>query len=526
MDDGLLLAVKLFAAWACLARARRSGEAAKSWRWLGAAYIASALGLVIFGTLQLGFGASFPFPAPSDIAFLAILPLMLAALLSWPSAPERFTSRLRNTLDGLLIAAAALFLAWPFLLEPVMRDSALLPLGKIVSLAYPLGSVATLAVLVFFGARSPGMFRGPFLLVGASVAVLTGANAGYLWLVARGSYRTGHPLDLVFFAGFALGALAALAPLHPAEQSPKPSHRRPRFRLAIPYLPFLACIGVGLWLGWARPDRFSAALAAIGFSLCILMVGRQILALLDVESMVGLLEHKVEERTAALAQSQEELARIKQLQDLSDLAAGVAHDFKNLLGASLGHLEILEEDPSLLPDQRSRAQRALDPLIRAVDLARRLLTLGRSGEERPERLDLAAWLSAQRAHWRGLLPEGCSLSLDLEPCGAVAVDPLQLERVVQNLLVNGSEAVSGRGEIALACHPSPEGAVIEVSDRGPGLAPEVKARLFEPFLTTKPDGTGLGLATAWAILRRAGGRIEAADNPGGGALFRVHLPAA
>ncbi len=524
LDDGLLLAVKLLAVWACFARAPRAGRAAWSWRWLGSAFLVSALGLIIFGVLQLGFGVSFPFPAPSDIAFLAIVPFMLAALLSWPHAPERFTTRLRTALDGLLIATAALFLAWPFCIAPVLQDSALSLLGQVVGLAYPLGFVATLAALLFLGGRSPGMFRGPFLLAGLSVAVLTGANMGYFWLVAEGRYRTGHPLDLLFFVGFGLGALAALAPRHLTEDAPVPSFRRPRYRLALPYLPFLACLAMGLWIHAERPDLFGEALVVMGFILCVLLVARQILALLDVEAIAVGLERRVAERTEELMRSREEVEKARRLQELSGLAAGVAHDFKNLLGAGLNHLEVIQAQGGLDPTQQSQLEAALAPLDRAASLARQLLHLRAGAEGRTDRFDLAAWLRAQEAHWRSLLPEGVALDLAPQPCGEARFDASQLERVIQNLLINASEAMPGGGRITLTCRPGEGEILIEVSDQGPGLGPEQKTRLFEPFFTTKANGTGLGLATAWATLRRGGGSIEGLDAPGGGALFRLHLP--
>jgi signal transduction histidine kinase len=114
----------------------------------------------------------------------------------------------------------------------------------------------------------------------------------------------------------------------------------------------------------------------------------------------------------------------------------------------------------------------------------------------------------------------------LEALPPVPGDPVQLRQVFTNLVQNAVHAASPRGEVRV-CGRRGEGSVsLEVSDTGPGVDPATRRRLFEPLVTTKPNGIGLGLALVRKIAERHGGSVEYADRPGGGALFTVHLPLA
>ena len=114
----------------------------------------------------------------------------------------------------------------------------------------------------------------------------------------------------------------------------------------------------------------------------------------------------------------------------------------------------------------------------------------------------------------------------VEPA-AVACDPDQMRQVFWNLLANAAQAVDGpSGHIRVACGADGRGARVAVADDGPGIAPSDLPRLFEPFYTTKREGTGLGLATVQRIVDAHGGTVEVESAPGRGAAFTVRLPAA
>jgi two-component system sensor kinase FixL len=109
----------------------------------------------------------------------------------------------------------------------------------------------------------------------------------------------------------------------------------------------------------------------------------------------------------------------------------------------------------------------------------------------------------------------------------VLIDKIQIHQVVTNLIRNSIDALGGidRGQILNRTHrPSPAQIEIAVADTGPGLAPEVAARLFQPFVTTKPDGMGIGLSICRTIVEAHGGKLWASENPGGGAVFSLSLP--
>jgi signal transduction histidine kinase len=118
------------------------------------------------------------------------------------------------------------------------------------------------------------------------------------------------------------------------------------------------------------------------------------------------------------------------------------------------------------------------------------------------------------------------VSTRLEVAPRVEGDPGELEQVVLNLLLNAVEAHSGPGEVEvhLSLVREARRVVLEVADRGPGLPTDLGDRVFDPFVTTKREGTGLGLPISFQIVRRHGGELTLSDRPGGGALARVSLP--
>ncbi len=113
-----------------------------------------------------------------------------------------------------------------------------------------------------------------------------------------------------------------------------------------------------------------------------------------------------------------------------------------------------------------------------------------------------------------------------EPCPELNADRDQIVQVVTNLVQNAQQALVGRdnGRVSVRIAREQEKLVLSVSDNGPGIAPEMRGRLFEPYATTKAEGTGLGLAIVERIVAEHGGEISVADSPGGGATFVVKLP--
>jgi signal transduction histidine kinase/CheY-like chemotaxis protein len=238
----------------------------------------------------------------------------------------------------------------------------------------------------------------------------------------------------------------------------------------------------------------------------------------------------------------ERLTQVQRLEAVGQLAAGVAHDFNNCLQVVLGHAEMLADD--LPPDHelRGSARAVVRAGRQARDVVRRLLTFGRHAEPRLERCDLAACLGDQLDLLRRIVLPPVSLEAAVpEDLPRVVADPSQVAQVLTNLVVNARDAMPDGGRIRLGLAtveltvrqaravgaPSP-GRYVEltVQDEGTGIAPEDRERIFEPFYTTKgvDQGTGLGLATVYGIVRAHHGYIHVGDGEGRGARFRIGFP--
>ncbi len=236
------------------------------------------------------------------------------------------------------------------------------------------------------------------------------------------------------------------------------------------------------------------------------------------------------------------IARLEKMEAVARFASGVAHDFNNLLTIVRSYAELLMYQ--LGPDESPMAdlQQIKRATERAASLARQLLLFTRRSPQAPRRLRVASLLVELRPMLERLLRSGVTLSLDPGPESLeVVADAEQLERVMINLIVNANDAIAGTGVItihvetsqldqhaaAAADVQSGRFAVIAVSDSGSGMSPDTLAHVFEPFFTTKPpgQGTGLGLATVFGIIRQAGGQIDVESVPQRGTTFRILLPA-
>ena len=211
----------------------------------------------------------------------------------------------------------------------------------------------------------------------------------------------------------------------------------------------------------------------------------------------------------------------RRLMELGAMSAVMAHEIRNPLASLKGHAQLLTERlPSGSPERR-KADRVVDEAGRLEALTADLLDFARSGAMNLGPADPAGLLRAAAAELDGA-------PVELECDGAPRLWQLDGPRfgnaVLANLLRNAVQAAPAdrppRARVALERGRL----VFEVRDFGPGLPAGSGRRIFDPFFTTRATGTGLGLAVARRIVEMHGGRIEAADAPGGGAIFRVELP--
>jgi PAS domain S-box-containing protein len=246
-----------------------------------------------------------------------------------------------------------------------------------------------------------------------------------------------------------------------------------------------------------------------------------------------------------LSERQELEAQLRQSQKMEAvgrLAGGVAHDFNNLLTAILGYTELLLSDIPPEDPKTAELNEILTAAQRAAALTRQLLTFSRKQVVQVEVLDVAATIRGMEQMLRRVIGEDIVLAASVpEDLGQVRADRSQIEQVLMNLVVNARDAMPKGGTLRIEASnvtragvDRPAGAlrtedswvVLTVADDGAGMSEETLRHIFEPFFTTKPKGkgTGLGLATTYAIVQQAGGFTEVVSEPGSGTTFRVFLP--
>lgn len=216
-------------------------------------------------------------------------------------------------------------------------------------------------------------------------------------------------------------------------------------------------------------------------------------------------------------------ARVERLSTFGQLVASIGHDLRNPLGVIETSLFILRG--RLGADERARkhADRIAEQLAIANGIISNLLDMIRSRPLAREEIHLADVLKGAAGAVRR--PPGVSLSLDgVEALPPVSGDPGQLRQVFVNLLENATYAASPEGEVRVMARQVPGAVELDVDDTGPGVAPAARPRLFEPLITTKEKGIGLGLALVKRIAERHGGSVAYSDAPGGGARFTLRLP--
>jgi two-component system cell cycle sensor histidine kinase/response regulator CckA len=241
---------------------------------------------------------------------------------------------------------------------------------------------------------------------------------------------------------------------------------------------------------------------------------------------------------------EDQLRQFQKMEAIGRLAGGVAHDFNNLLTVIQGYGDLVLDD--LEPGDRLYADvRGIkDAAERAAGLTQQLLAFSRRQVLAPEVLDLNSLVREMERLLHRLIGEDIEIHTALAPdLGRIRADPVQLHQVVLNLAVNARDAMPHGGTLTLETQnvevgpnrPATQGLVtpgryvlLAVTDTGVGMDQETKANVFEPFFTTRGtgEGTGLGLATVYGIVRQSGGFIWVYSEPSQGSSFKVYLPRA
>ncbi len=385
-------------------------------------------------------------------------------------------------------------------------------------------------VVGYLLAEDPRRVRGP--LGWLLLTVVAGGGAALLGLRL-----------LALHPGDGLPAFAALVLLSPLALIHMVLHRAPAEvpaeapGLAWPYvdvLLYLPYAGAGAALGaLALRGALPASDLLLGFlALTALLLLHQFALFREVRAARDTLELKVRERTRDLEAAQALALRSERMNTMAVLGAGLAHDLNNALAVVHSSIEIIQLD---LEEGRVPEARDLELIRKGAErcagLSQRLMAFGRAQEEQPRAYDLNRLALSSEDLLRMILPS--RIQLELKP----SRDPLpvhgvpdHMEQVLVNLVGNAKDAIPGQGwiRLELARESGAQGprARLLVRDSGQGMGPEVLAKLFQPYFTTKEAGrgTGLGLSSTKAILERCGAEIIVESEVGKGTTFTLLVP--
>jgi PAS domain S-box-containing protein len=240
--------------------------------------------------------------------------------------------------------------------------------------------------------------------------------------------------------------------------------------------------------------------------------------------------------------TEEQLRQAQKMEAVGQLTGGMAHDFNNLLGVVIGNLDLVRPLVQSIADADELVGESLDAALRGAELTRRLLAFSRRQPLEPKRVAINELVGGMVKLLERTLGEDIEIVLDLaDDLWPGVVDPSQLEASLANLATNARDAMPFGGRLMITTgnrtldkdyaaehtevNPG-DYAMIEVSDTGSGMSPEVIARIFEPFYTTKGrgKGTGLGLSMVFGFMKQSGGHINVYSERGVGTSFRLYLP--
>jgi two-component system NtrC family sensor kinase len=228
--------------------------------------------------------------------------------------------------------------------------------------------------------------------------------------------------------------------------------------------------------------------------------------------------------------TQQQIMKSERLATLGQLAAGVAHEINNPLGAVLMYAHLSLEEMEAEDPRRKNLEKAIGEATRCKDIVRGLLDFARQTEPKVEESDVNEILKRTLSLLENqALFQNVKITKALSPSLPKAMmDGSQIQQVFTNIILNAAEAIDGEGELTVATRMTPDGESIEIefTDTGCGILQENLEKMFDPFFTTKEvgNGTGLGLAVSYGIVARHKGTIDVKSKPGKGSTFVVRLP--
>jgi diguanylate cyclase (GGDEF)-like protein/PAS domain S-box-containing protein len=367
-DVGEFVIAYLAAAVCAFAAIKHRGRARTAWALISVSAFSWGSGEVAWSYYELLQGRQVPFPSFADLGYLLAVPLAIAGVLCFPSAPSKATSLVRTILDGLLIAGSLFIVSWSTTLGAVYRAGTGDIVGDLIGLAYPAGDVVIGTMVIILASRAERLTRLPlFLLAGGLVANLL-ADSGFAYLTTTNQYGAGSVVDVGWAAGYLLMAIAAVSalsiPVVAAETSRTPAAPG-WWGLLLPYAPVMAA-GIVAAIAEAQPGELDPVIFWSLIAIIALVVVRQFLTLSD-----NLwLNRQLESNAAALTKGREHFRSL--VQNSSDVISLIGrdgiiqyqsasverilgYDEQKLVGSFFGDL--------VHPDDRTQVLRKIDESI-------------------------------------------------------------------------------------------------------------------------------------------------------------------
>ena len=234
-----------------------------------------------------------------------------------------------------------------------------------------------------------------------------------------------------------------------------------------------------------------------------------------------------------------QLRRTQRMESLGRIVGGIAHDINNKLAIIKANIEMFSKVQNLDEKPRRRVDNALKTLQKTSGLIKQLLAFGRQQEIEKKKIDICEIVSDSLKLLKKIIKSNTTVNFNpLKETAYVYVDPIQIDQVLMNLVINARDAIGDdNGEITISIKKEPERKnlytnggkkedfiKISVEDTGQGIEEEIKEKIFEPFFTNKQDGTGLGLSVVDGIVEQHGGFIDITSQVGKGTQFDIFIP--
>jgi signal transduction histidine kinase/ActR/RegA family two-component response regulator len=494
----------------------------------------AANNLLFFTSQHLG-----AFPGQETL-IAVVLPLawytaMLAGLARLPRRGETGLERATFWLDGAtVLVSGILILIFVFAHTPG-RSSTESPIMALTTIGFPaLHGAVIFAAIVVILRPAHGVSRDAVALLAIGVGLGVVAELGYSRAAAVDAHRPGIWYEPVYL----LAACFAAAAAQMQRERPGLANAR-QFEVGSTgssVVPYVAVAGAVLVVILELGDRWNSTFGTMVIGavfLTTLVMGRQLISRKHLKYLAAAEQARLTRQAALELQLQQS----QKLEAVGLLAGGIAHDFNNILTA-------IRVNAELVGLTKPGTREDMQEIVRAVDhgasLTRQLLAFGRRDAVQVQRFDLRELVSAMDPMLRRVVTGQIVLRVSLsERSVPVEMDRGQAEQVLLNLAINARDAMPNGGTLAITVdtkhveasadgEPASDYARLVVSDTGTGMTREVISRMFEPFYTTKPRGrgSGLGLSTVYAIVKRAGGTIDVGSDVGTGSTFELLLPLA